>query len=70
MDSFQKRRQRTWKSAFKSCQKGVSLMVYDARYVPAGSSYTIADMITGYGVAESVIHFYKLQGDGIQEKKY
>lgn len=50
-------------------QKGVSLMVADPRYVPAGSSYTVADMITGYGVAESVIHFYKLQGDNVNGKK-
>ncbi len=50
-------------------QKGVSLMVDDPRYVPAGSSYTIADMITGYGVAQSVVHFYKLQGDDIKGKK-
>lgn len=50
-------------------QKGVSLMVDDPRYVPSGSSYTVADMITGYGVAESVIHFYKLQGDDISGKK-
>jgi glutamate dehydrogenase/leucine dehydrogenase len=50
-------------------QKGVSLMVDDPRYVPAGSSYTVADMITGYGVAESVIHFYKLQKEDIMGKK-
>ena len=50
-------------------QKGVSLIVSDERYVPKDSSYTIADMITGYGVAESVIHFYRLQGDDVKGKK-
>lgn len=50
-------------------QQGVSLMVNDPRFVPAGSSYTIADMITGYGVAESVIHFYRLQGEDVKGKK-
>lgn len=50
-------------------QKGVSLMVEDARYVPAGSAYRVADMITGYGVAESVLYFYKLKGEDISGKK-
>jgi glutamate dehydrogenase/leucine dehydrogenase len=31
--------------------------------------YRVADMITGYGVAESVIHFYALQGESVKDKK-
>ena len=50
-------------------QNGVSLLVDDARYVPEGATYRVADMITGYGVAESVIHYYKLQGEDIKGKK-
>jgi len=50
-------------------QNGVSLMVEDERYVPKGSAYRVADMITGYGVAESVIHFYKIKGEEIKGKK-
>jgi glutamate dehydrogenase/leucine dehydrogenase len=48
---------------------GVSLEVEDERYVPKGSKYRVADMITGYGVAESVIHFYELKGESIKGKK-
>jgi glutamate dehydrogenase/leucine dehydrogenase len=50
-------------------QVGVSLLVDDPKYVPAGQSYRIADMITGYGVAESVIHYYRLKGDSVAGKK-
>lgn len=50
-------------------QQGVSLMVDDPRFVPAGSAYRVADMITGYGVAASVIHFYKIKGEDIKGKK-
>lgn len=50
-------------------QEGVSLLVDDPTYVPAGHSYRIADMITGYGVAESVIHYFRLKGDSVAGKK-
>jgi len=40
---------------------GTSKIVEDAAYVPSGPyKYAVADMITGYGVAESVRHFYQL----------
>ena len=50
-------------------QEGVSLIVTDKNYVPAGKAYRVADMITGYGVAESILHYYKLQGESITGKK-
>ena len=31
--------------------------------------YTIADMLTGYGVAEAVKHYYKIYGGSIKGKK-
>lgn len=38
---------------------GVSKIIEDKAYIPeADEKYAIADMITGYGVAESVKHFY------------
>lgn len=44
-------------------RKGVSLPVYHADLVPeTNGKYTVADMITGYGVAESVRHYYNLRG--------
>ena len=50
-------------------QVGVSLLVDDSKYVPAGTQYRIADMITGYGVAESVIHYYRLKNESVAGKK-
>jgi len=53
----------------RKLQEGVSLIVTDKNYVPEGFSYRIADMITGYGVAESVIHYYRLKGESVEGKK-
>ncbi len=40
---------------------GCSKIVEDAAYVPDGPhKYAVADMITGYGVAESVKHYFSL----------
>jgi len=41
---------------------GCTKIVEDPEYVPEGSAhkYAVADLITGYGVAESVKHFYDL----------
>lgn len=49
---------------------GVSKVVEDPHYSPdPAKKYVVADMITGYGVAESVIHYYKTQGEPILGKK-
>lgn len=49
---------------------GVSKVVEDPNYSPdPAKKYVVADMITGYGVAESVIHYYKMQGEPILGKK-
>lgn len=50
---------------------GCAKVVEDVRYVPDGpKKYAVADMITGYGVAESVRHFYELfHGSGLQGKR-
>lgn len=43
---------------------GCAKIVEDALYVPDGPRrYAVADMITGYGVAESVRHYYRLFRD-------
>lgn len=42
-------------------RQGVVKVIEDAKYTPALSKkYTIADMCTGYGVAEAVRHYYGL----------
>lgn len=49
---------------------GCSKIVEDTRYVPdAPEKFAVADMITGYGVAESVRHYYDLfKGSDLQGK--
>jgi hypothetical protein len=40
---------------------GVSKVLEDSNYSPAiNRKYVVADMITGYGVSESVRHFYNI----------
>jgi glutamate dehydrogenase/leucine dehydrogenase len=50
---------------------GCSKTVEDSRYVPdAPEKFAVADMITGYGVAESVRHFYELfKGSDLRGKR-
>lgn len=49
---------------------GVSKIVEDLRYTPdASRKLVVADMITGYGVAESVRHFYKASGQDLKGKR-
>jgi len=44
---------------------GVSKVVEDPRFTPdRDAKYTIADLVTGWGVAESVVHYYATYGDG------
>jgi glutamate dehydrogenase/leucine dehydrogenase len=48
---------------------GVSKILEDHAYVPhSDKRYTIADMITGFGVAESIRYFYELWGGEIGSK--
>lgn len=50
---------------------GVSKVIENLNYIPnnAGKNYVVADMITGYGVAEAVKHYYNLWGGKVEEKK-
>lgn len=51
-------------------RQGVSKILEDKRFTPdAKSPYTVADMITGYGVAMSVMHHYHLLGQDVKGKK-
>lgn len=54
----------------KQLQEGVSKRLTDAHFSPnINKHYVVADMITGYGVAEAVKHFYALHGQGIKGKR-
>jgi glutamate dehydrogenase/leucine dehydrogenase len=49
---------------------GVSKIIDDPKYSPTpGTHYVIADMITGYGVAESVRHHYTIYGKELAGKR-
>ncbi|MBK9759550.1 MAG: amino acid dehydrogenase [Flavobacteriales bacterium] len=48
---------------------GVSKLVEDAQYTPLIGRYAVADMITGWGVAESVRHFYRIYGGKVKGKR-
>ena len=52
-------------------RQGVSKVVEDPEFLPDGGGvrYRVADMITGYGVAESVRHFYDLYGGEVRGKR-
>ena len=49
---------------------GVVKVLEDEKYSPSvDKKYKVADMITGFGVAESVRHFYALWGGKVEGKK-
>lgn len=51
-------------------RQGVSKVLEDRTYSPAVEwKYTVADMITGYGVAESIKHYYQLWGGDLSKKR-
>jgi len=51
-------------------RNGVLKVIEDNRFSPEVSrKFVIADMITGYGVAESIHHFYDIWGGSIQGKR-
>jgi len=51
-------------------QKGVKKRIEDGAYSPdPGQNITVADMITGWGVAQSIIHYYELYGGVVKGKR-
>ena len=51
-------------------RQGVIKVLEDEAYTPdANRRYVVADMITGYGVAESVRHFYDIYGGSLAGKR-
>ena len=55
--------------AIAQLREGVSKIVGDIAYVPKADTYAVADMITGWGVAESVRHYYRVYGGAVKGKK-
>jgi glutamate dehydrogenase/leucine dehydrogenase len=51
-------------------RQGVSKVIEDPEYSPSiARKYLIADMITGYGVAMSITHYYSIWGGELKGKK-
>ncbi|MFY7829891.1 MAG: Glu/Leu/Phe/Val dehydrogenase dimerization domain-containing protein [Flectobacillus sp.] len=54
-------------------RQGVSKIIEDWNYTPTSMQnihrYTVSDLITGYGVAEAVKHYYTLWGGNLSEKR-
>ena len=51
-------------------RQGVLKVIEDPQYSPAvNNKYVVADMITGYGVAESVKHYYDVYGGNLKGKR-
>jgi glutamate dehydrogenase/leucine dehydrogenase len=51
-------------------RQGVIKVIEDEKFSPSlAKKYTVADMCTGYGVAQAVKHYYELWGDGKLEGK-
>jgi glutamate dehydrogenase/leucine dehydrogenase len=49
---------------------GVAKIVEDVRYTPdIARKYSVADMITGYGVSEAVRHYYQIYGGDLKGKR-
>lgn len=49
---------------------GVIKVLEDERYTPdLSKKYTVADMLTGYGVVEAVKHYYTIYGGNIKGKR-
>jgi glutamate dehydrogenase/leucine dehydrogenase len=51
-------------------RQGVVKVIEDEQYSPSlKKKYTVADMCTGYGVAQAVKHYYELWGGALQGKR-
>lgn len=51
-------------------RQGVAKVLEDPHFTPNGpKKYTVADMITGFGVAEAVKHYYDIWGGKLQGKR-
>jgi glutamate dehydrogenase/leucine dehydrogenase len=51
-------------------RQGVIKVIEDKHFSPdLAKKYTVADMLTGYGVAEAVLHYYAIYGGNIEGKR-
>jgi len=51
-------------------RQGVLKVIEDESFTPSvARKYVVADMITGYGVAQSIVHYYNIWGGNIEGKR-
>ena len=50
-------------------RRGVSLPVKSELFTPSPNTFTVADLITGYGVAESIRHYYEIWNGALEGKR-
>ena len=51
-------------------RQGVLKVIEDDKFTPSVErKYVVADMITGYGVAQSIVHYYDIWGGNIEGKR-
>jgi glutamate dehydrogenase/leucine dehydrogenase len=51
-------------------RQGVLKVIEDEKYTPdLAKKYVVADMVTGYGVSESIKHYYSIWGGDLKGKK-
>lgn len=51
-------------------RQGVLKVIEDDQFSPnVNRKYVVADMITGYGVAESIVHYYNIWGGNLSDKR-
>ena len=49
---------------------GAGMIIADAKYTPDSKiKHTISDMVTGYGLAQSIVHYFGIWGGAISGKK-
>ncbi|MFM7217367.1 MAG: Glu/Leu/Phe/Val dehydrogenase dimerization domain-containing protein [Bacteroidota bacterium] len=54
----------------RQLQVGVKKRLDDPEYTPdPAAGLTVADMITGYGVAQSLLHYYRIYGGNLRGKR-
>ena len=58
------------KKIINQLAKGVPLLVKNKNICPnSKKKYTVGDLITGYGVAEAILHYYNIYGGKIKGKR-
>ena len=70
MRGHHKKNEEGTKKIINQLAKGVPLIVKNKNICPnSKKKYTVGDLITGYGVAEAILHYYNIYGGNIKGKR-